>query len=248
VDSFSAIKTVTVPSGAPVLGAAGPNATFRITATWSLPPTVVNDFIEIAKKRDVHPDGPRKGGFLEQNVVLTDFALDPQATTYTSKAAYSPGTYYVHVASLPSDDCYSLAYPTCLDEYSATIPVTIPGPDGPPRPLVDKVTAFTALAVRGKQDVDKLFVRAAIGEAGTITASGTVSVPNLSKVYKLATASAKAAAGSTVTLRLKLARKARKAAKRALRRHRRVKAKVTITAKDLAGNVAIQRRTIRLTN
>ena len=71
-------------------------------------------------------------------------------------------------------------------------------------------------------------------------------VPNTSRTYRLRPASAGAAAGATVTLRPKLSKKARRAVLRALRRKRRVVAKITVTARDRAGNTQTAKRTIRL--
>ena len=55
--------------------------------------------------------------------------------------------------------------------------------------------------MKKRQRVDKLFVRASMAEKGTIKVSGTVSVPNLAKVYKLKTVRATAAPGKLVKLR-----------------------------------------------
>jgi hypothetical protein len=155
-----------------------------------------------------------------------------------------------------------------IDEFSAAEQVTIP-PDTAPRggggggdsggsagtkppsskpkqTVVDKSTAFATLSVRLTQDVDKLSVLASMAEPGTLTAGGTVSVPSLSKVYKFKSASATAVPDASVKLKLKLPRKALKAVKKALKRHRKLKAKLTITARDTAGNTKTAKRTVSL--
>ena len=111
----------------------------------------------------------------------------------------------------------------------------------------DGVVRFSALRAAARQSVRKLRVTASMPEPGTITAGGTVSVPNTSKTYRLRTASATADAGATVTLRPALSKKARRAVLRALRRHRRIVAKVVVTVRDRAGNKRAAKRTIRLT-
>lgn len=84
-------------------------------------------------------------------------------------------------------------------------------------------------------------------EPCTATASGTVSVPGgASKVYRLGGASANVPKGGKATLKLKLPRKARRAIKRALRSKKKIKAKVTVTTSDHAGNRTTLKRTIRL--
>jgi hypothetical protein len=84
-------------------------------------------------------------------------------------------------------------------------------------------------------------------EPGTITAGGTVSVPNGSRTYRLRSASAAVGAGATATLRPGLSKKDRRAVLRALRRGSRVVARIVVTVRDHAGNKGTAKRTIRLT-
>jgi len=75
---------------------------------------------------------------------------------------------------------------------------------------------------------------------------GRFNVPGAAKVYALKAASATIPTGGKATLKLKISRKAQKAIKSALRRHKTVKAKVTVTVTDAAGNRTIRTRVIRL--
>lgn len=52
--------------------------------------------------------------------------------------------------------------------------------------------------------------------------------------------------GTRVTLKLAVPRKAQKAIRKALRKHSRVEAMITVTVKDAAGNSAVHKRTIKL--
>lgn len=110
----------------------------------------------------------------------------------------------------------------------------------PPR---DTATAFTSLKARSRQDVDKLYVSAAMGEPGTLSAYGTVT---LGKRYRLKKVRVTTVPGRLTKLRLALTKKGLRAVKRALRRHARVRAVVTIVATDSAGNVQRATRTITL--
>ena len=83
-------------------------------------------------------------------------------------------------------------------------------------------------------------------EACTANAKGTVAVPGASKVYKLRAANKQIAAGGKAKLKLKFAKKTLKAVKRALAKRRKIKAKVTVTAKDAGGNATSKKRTIKL--
>jgi hypothetical protein len=86
-----------------------------------------------------------------------------------------------------------------------------------------------------------------LGEACDATAKGTVRVASAGRRFKLKQASAQDICCGKTQLKLGLSRKARRAIKRALRQSERIKAKVTVTARDSAGNAAVKRRTIRLT-
>jgi hypothetical protein len=71
-------------------------------------------------------------------------------------------------------------------------------------------------------------------------------VGGASKVYRFKAVSRSAVANVSVKLPLKLAKKQLKAVKRALKKGKRLKAKVTVTATDKAHNKKSQKATIRL--
>jgi plastocyanin len=136
---------------------------------------------------------------------------------------------------------------------SGTVTVTGAGGASPPStgpPTVypkDTAKPVASLSTPSKQDVDKLYVKASMNEAGALTAEGSVSVPSgAAKVYRFKTATRAVAANTVAKLRLKLSKNSLRAVKRALR-HRKLRAKVTVTAKDGAGNRTFEKRTIRLT-
>jgi hypothetical protein len=253
VDKFSQTAPIVVSSRAPTITDAG-RRDHHVRVSWTLPPGMLNDYLEIASSPDTYQSGFFRGAFLGQNVRFGDL-LDWSDSSYETLVDFPPGTYYLHVADFAPATCPTDDARTCLDEFSPTVAITIP-PDPvpappqapPPATPVDRVTAFSSLKSPSKQDIDKLFVRAGMGESGTITVSGSVSVPSLSKVYRLRTVVQTIEPGALFNFRLELPRKGLKAARKAIRHHKRVRAKVTITAQDTAGNLARQRRTIRLTN
>lgn len=110
----------------------------------------------------------------------------------------------------------------------------------------DKRKPKTTLGGKKTQDVDKLAVTATLDEDGTVSATGTVRVPNSSKVYRFKKATKSAKSGKKVKLRLKLSKKAKAAVKRALGSGRKLKAKVKVTAADKAKNKSTKSRSIRL--
>jgi hypothetical protein len=114
----------------------------------------------------------------------------------------------------------------------------------PPAVAADRVTAFSRLRLLTRKHLRGLVVKASMSERGRIRARASVRLGR--KTYHFKTKAADALPGAPVTLRLALTRKGLRAVKRALRSHKRVAAAVTITAKDLAGNVHTEARTARL--
>jgi hypothetical protein len=101
-----------------------------------------------------------------------------------------------------------------------------------------------SLRFKRRQDVDRLHVRARANEAGTISASAVVR--GASKRMSVKPVSRTVKQNKFTRLRLKLARKDRRTVKRALRRGKRVRTRVLVTARDRAGNQQKRRVTITL--
>jgi hypothetical protein len=206
----------------------------QITATWTIPPGMAMDFIEAGNSPVVTP----VGDFPLKDTALAESLGDFQ-TSYASTVQIPQGTYYVHVSAFDTKKCVTGNEPNCVDEWSNMLTVTVP-------PGVDKSTNFTFLDASSPQRIGKLSITASMGEPGTITATGTVRVPNASKVYKFKLASAPAIPGVKVKLRLRLPKKALKVVRKALKRHKKLSAKVTATAKDKSGNTLSEKGTIKL--
>ena len=127
-----------------------------------------------------------------------------------------------------------------------------PGPPGggPPPPgggPSDTTVAFSASAKKAQNLLKQKAVLVGVGcgaEACTVSAKGTLSVPGASKVYRLKGAKRSLAAGKRVTLKLKLTKKVLGAVKRALRKKRKVAAKLTVRAVDAAGNSKQRKLTV----
>jgi hypothetical protein len=99
-----------------------------------------------------------------------------------------------------------------------------------------------------KQHVGKLFVRASMNEAGTLTASGTVTVPGgTAKLYRFKPSGRHVSANVPVKLPLKLSKNGLRVVKAALGRRKKLSAKVTLTARDTTGHQTVRKQTIRLT-
>jgi peptidoglycan/xylan/chitin deacetylase (PgdA/CDA1 family) len=164
---------------------------------------------------------------------------DP-CTGMDPNGSVSPGDFVAFLNWLPTTGA---VIKTVRD---VILPPAPPPPPPPPAVTADRATAFASLKAPKSQDIDKLFVRAAMIEPGTLSASATVNVPNASRVFKFKRVSKKATAGKSVKLRLRISKKGLRAAKRALRAHKRLRAKIRVTAKDNFGNSRTAKRTVKL--
>jgi Bacterial Ig domain len=132
---------------------------------------------------------------------------------------------------------------------SRTFTVETAGSPPAPPPADTKAPALQlsgATVQRVLRQRGVLLVVACPAEACTATAKGKVVVGGSAKVYRVTPATKELAGGAKATLKLKLRRTVLAAIGRALRRGKKVSAKVTVTARDAAGNVTTKRRSIRL--
>jgi lysophospholipase L1-like esterase len=128
------------------------------------------------------------------------------------------------------------------EEFSKTLGIPAPPPSDTTPPTLNLSGASqNILRRRGVRVVASSPV-----EASTVTAKGTVSVRGGSQLFTLRSVTRQIAQGAKTTLKLKLKRRAFRAIASALRAGKRARAKITVTAKDAAGNVTTKRRTIRL--
>jgi hypothetical protein len=241
-----------------------------VTASWSLPSGVRSQFFEVAKYPDVNvygyfrqklvrPEDPRaqpRDPLDGAESQVRFGVLDSNQTSLTAgdpKPPLPAGVYYVHIAG--HDACG----PCPAIEFSATVEVNI-GPDG--NSISSKVVApgtgggvvagdrtppVVQLRYSKRQDIDKLLVRGRMSEPGTLTARATVDVGGLlSKIYTFRPKSRKVTGGVLARLPLKISKKQKRALKRAMRRGKRLRARVALTARDRAGNTTTKHATIRL--
>jgi plastocyanin len=131
------------------------------------------------------------------------------------------------------------------EQMVGTVNVQSGGPGQP-----DKVAPTVKLSGKTRQDVlgrRAVLVTVAVDESATVSAKGSVSVPGAAKVFRLKGVSRQLAAGAKKQLKLKLPKQAPRAFRRALARGTKLTARLTVTAKDAAGNTKSAKRRIRLT-
>jgi hypothetical protein len=125
---------------------------------------------------------------------------------------------------------------------ATTTATSPPPPDTTAPPLqLSGVLSQRVLRQRGV-----LVTAASPAEASTATARGKVVIRGSADVFRFKPATKQIASGAKATLKLKLKRSPLSAIGRALKAGKRVSAKVTVTAKDAAGNVTTKQRTIKL--
>jgi hypothetical protein len=243
------------------------------TALWTLPSNVTSQFVQTSEKSDVNEDGyfrslvtfntvdPGQTAFSDP----VEFApgvyyLHVAGHDSRCRGGVCPPIEFSNVMSFDVEA--PVAAPSAVSSSLADRAVNSAAIDcsgggggaGPPLPSTtggpgpDKVRPLQNLSFAPVQDVDKLFVRARMSEAGTLQASATVSIGGASKVYRFKTVLRSVAANAFTKLRLKLTKKKLKAVKRALKKRKHLKAKITVTAVDKAKNKRSQKATIRLKN
>jgi hypothetical protein len=246
------------------------------TAVWELPPNVISQFSQTSASAEVTLNGyfqnvesfntfaPDQTTFvdpfefapgvhylhiaghdkrcngitcpaIEFSDIMT-FEVVPQAAASFGYRAASFGHRAARTSALTCDRTPGGGTPG-----GGALPSTTGGP-GP-----DRIAPIMSLSFNPVQNIDKLFVRARMSEAGTLKARATVSLGRRSKPVRFKTVSKSVAANVFANLRLKLVKKGALRVKRALKKSsKKLKAKVTVTAIDKTGNKRTQKATIRL--
>jgi hypothetical protein len=132
---------------------------------------------------------------------------------------------------------------------TATHDITIvtPPPAGPGMGTGGHKVAFK-LGRNGRQKLGK-FVTVKVScptDACTASATGSLNVPGAAKRYKLRKASRSLKAGGTATLKLAIPKKARNAARHALKRHKKLTARLSIKITSSTASPASASRTVKL--
>jgi hypothetical protein len=207
--------------------------------------------------------GPtRKALFSRGHQIVTDVVdSTPNGTTHVLEVPLSSigdPTGFKFIAFLPGENNPSGPYPDMekLDlvpnsgfgEIGTPAAPVPPGGGGTGGPGTTDTVAPTLSFVdaRKTQDVDKLGLTLRLDEIADVTVTGTVGVPGASKVYRIKKVTKRVAAGKRTRIGLKLSKKARKAIKKALNRGQKLKAKLKVTAEDLAGQRTVRRPSIKL--
>src|SRR5437763_1156309 len=196
------------------------------TLHWSLPrgvdaqgDPVKSEFLQTATSSETNVDGY----FLQKNVV-TFTTLDPTQTLFKDLHEYPNGTYYAHVAGHDpgciAGKCEQIQFSNVLSFSVVPAPPGSGGGGG--GGTADKFAPLQALSFNPVQHVGKLFVTVRSSESGTVKATGTASTSGTSKVYRFKTVSRSVAANAKTKLRLRLAKKALRAVKRALKKHKKI--------------------------
>jgi hypothetical protein len=127
---------------------------------------------------------------------------------------------------------------------TAPCPVTATTP--PPPTGKDTTPARLKVTRRRNQHVLKThYIRITVSpnELATITARGRINIPGAAKVFRTHTSTRQCFGGKKVTLRLRISKKTLGKVRRALRHHKFVEAKITVTSKDASGNLSKPKHT-----
>ena len=221
------------------------------TFTWCKLPRVQSLFVETATSDEVGVGGH----FLQKNLKSFN-VVGKQDTTFTDEYEFQPGTYYVHLGT--NDP--GIKHPVSNIEFSNVLSFTVvagphvtgtTAPCPPPPPdggggITDKLAPVVSLSFPRVQHIAKLYVKVRTSETATIKATGTLSVRTASRVYRFKPKSVLLGGNSSMKVPLRLTKKNLRAVKRALRHKRRLKAKITVTATDAAGNRRTKKATLKV--
>jgi hypothetical protein len=119
-----------------------------------------------------------------------------------------------------------------------------PPPPPPPDTTAPALTASAQGATLSKHGAISFFVSSS--ENATGSAGGTISLPKLARTVRFAARKLTLTAGTRRKVTLRLSKKNAKLADRALANHRKLKAKVTLSVKDAAGNASVKALSLRL--
>jgi GDSL-like Lipase/Acylhydrolase family len=137
----------------------------------------------------------------------------------------------------------SQGHAVIAEEFRKTLAIPAPPPPDTTRPALNLSGAASqnVLRRRGVQVVARSPL-----EASTVTAKGRVRVRGRSRAFRLRSVTREMAQGGRAKLRLRLRRNALRAVAGALRAGKTARARITVTARDGAGNATTKRRTVRL--
>jgi glucose/arabinose dehydrogenase len=125
-----------------------------------------------------------------------------------------------------------------------------PGGSPPVAPGPDKVAPSLTVRLRKRQRIlhtHSISIAVVASELAAITGGGMLNLSNAAKSVRLRSVTRTGvAAGVRVTLKLKLLKRKARTVRRALRHHRTLRARVTITARDGAGNARTRHLAVRL--
>jgi hypothetical protein len=119
-----------------------------------------------------------------------------------------------------------------------------PPPPPPPDTTPPALSAAAHAAKLSRAGAISFFVNSNENSAGT--ASGTISVPKLAKVVRFAQRRVTLTAGKRTKVTLNLSKKSAALVRKALARHKKLKAKVTLRVKDTAGNQSVKKLSLKL--
>jgi len=129
----------------------------------------------------------------------------------------------------------------------ATFTTPSPPPPPPASPAVDNSPPVVTVASATTQSVAAgvLSLTVTPKEASSLVLKAKITIPK-AKAINVSGRSIQAAAGTPVKVKLKLSKKTRAAIRKAIAQGKKVRAKLTLTAKDAAGNVTTKSVTVRL--
>jgi hypothetical protein len=182
---------------------------------------------------------------------LPAYASDPNLWGEWDADVLRPAAQFRGRYQLRLIEASELVAAGCATSSGTTPGSPSPTPSGPGTGTQLNATA-PVLAMRAKPiqhplDRGAIIVEASCpAEACSVRARGTLSLPGASKVYRIKSAARQLPRGGRAKLKLRLTSRVRRALGRALDKRKRIRARVSVTARDVAGNSTVARRIVTL--
>ena len=177
-----------------------------------------------------------------------DMPLDPIDSAWSvARTFHNVGVFRYYCEA--HGDLNGVGMAGTVSVQAAGTPAPPPSPATPQQVSADKTSPALKLSGSTRQKVLRqgaIFVRVEVDEASRVVGRARVSIPRTGRTFRTTKPARQLVPGKPSTLKLELSKKALRSFRRALRKHTRLTARVTVTARDSAGNRTVIKRRVKL--
>jgi plastocyanin len=193
------------------------------------------------------------GGLNQHNVRFDDGSFEqppsPQLAPWSvSRTFNTPGTFQYYCTAHGMPNGVGMSGKVLVQAPGAAPPAPAPSQSGQPVTADKTAPALKLLGTRRQRVLRQrsVFVLVRVDEPAVVVARATIAVPDAARTVRANSVKKQVAAGKTTRFGLTFSRPRLSVFRRALRMKPRLKAKVTVIARDSAGNKTTAKRQINL--